>query len=102
MELQWSPRSERELMQLRDFIAQDSPFYARQFIERIIAAVERLPTLPRSGRTVPEAGHNDAIREMILQGYRIIYRIRSESLLEIVTVLHGSRDLERMEPPWSS
>jgi len=101
MELQWSPRAERELTQLRDYIAQDSPFYARQFIERLISSVERLPLLPRSGRPVPEAGHSDTIREIIFQGYRIIYRIRSEALLEVVTVLHGARDIAGMEPlPW--
>ncbi len=53
--------------QLRDYIAQDSPFYARQFTERLVLAVERLATLPRSGRTVPEAGHQDAIREVLYQ-----------------------------------
>ena len=65
MKIEWSPRAERELTQLRDYIAQDSPFYARQFTERLIHTVERLTTLPRSGRTVPEAGHQDAIREVI-------------------------------------
>ncbi len=55
---------------------------------------------PRSGRTVPEAGHKDAIREVIFQGYRIIYRIKDEQLLQIVTVLHGARDLADMESRW--
>jgi toxin ParE1/3/4 len=100
VEIEWSPRSERELTQLRDYIAQDSPFYARQFTERLVRAVERLPLLPRSGRMVPEAGFQDAIREVIFQGYRIIYRIHSEQLLQIVTVVHRARDLANMEPPW--
>lgn len=92
--------AERELTQLRDYIAQDSPFYARQFAERLILALERLTTLPRSGRTVPEAGHQDAIREVLYQGYRLIYRIRDDQqLVQIVTVLHGARDLAHMTPP---
>ena len=49
MRLQWSPRAERELTQLRDYIAQDSTFYARQFTERLIVAVERLTLTPRIG-----------------------------------------------------
>jgi addiction module RelE/StbE family toxin len=89
MKIEWSPRAERELTQLRDYIAQDSPFYARQFTERLILAVERLTTMPRSGRMVPEAGHQDAIREVIFQGYRIVYRIKDEQLLQIVTLLHS-------------
>jgi plasmid stabilization system protein ParE len=55
----------------------------------LIQAVERLTTMPRSGRMVPEAGHQDAIREVIFQGYRIVYRIQDEQLLQIVTVLHS-------------
>ncbi|HEY1888826.1 MAG TPA: type II toxin-antitoxin system RelE/ParE family toxin [Steroidobacteraceae bacterium] len=103
MKIEWSPRAERELTQLRDYIAQDSPFYARQFTERLILALERLATLPRSGRTVPEAGHQDAIREVLYQGYRLIYRIRDDQqLVQIVTVLHGARDLAHMAPPWQA
>ncbi len=100
MKIEWSPRAERELTQLRDYIAQDSPFYARQFTERLIHAVERLTSMPRSGRTVPEAGHQDAIREVVFRSYRIIYRIHDEQLLQIVTVFHGAQDLTGMEPPW--
>lgn len=32
------------------------------------------------------------IREVIYQGYRIVYRLRPDTI-EIVTVVHGSRDL---------
>ena len=52
MKIEWSPRAERELTQLRDYIAQDSPIYVCQFIERLVLAIERLACLPRSGRTV--------------------------------------------------
>lgn len=101
MKVEWSPRAERELTQLRDYIAQDSPFYARQFTERLVFAVERLVILPRSGRTVPEAGHQDAIREVLFRGYRVIYRVLdARELVQIITVLHGARDLAHMEPPW--
>jgi len=75
------------------------PFYARQFTERLVQAVERLPSMPRSGRMVPEAGFQDTIREVIYRGYRLIYRIHSEQLLQIVTVVHGARDLNHMTPP---
>jgi len=92
VKIEWSPRAERELTQLRDYIAQDSPFYARQFTERLLLAVERLALLPHSGRTVPEAGHQDTIREVLYQGYRLIYRIfEAQQLVQIVTVLHSAR-----------
>jgi toxin ParE1/3/4 len=100
MQLQWSPRAERELTQIRDYIAQDSQFYARQFTERLILAIERLPPTPRIGRMVPEAGHVDEIRELIFHGYRVIYRIEeSQQLLQIITIVHGARDLPGITPP---
>lgn len=100
MRLEWSPRAERELTQIRDYIAQDSPFYARQFTERLVMTVEQLPLVPRQGRPVPEAGYQDHIRELLFQGYRVIYRLRDADCLQIVTVLHGARDLAAMPPPW--
>ena len=82
MNIEWAPRAVDELAQLlRDYIAQAAPFYARQFTERLVLAVERLATLPHSGRTVPEAGHHDAIRDVLYQGYRLIYRILDDQQL---------------------
>ena len=92
MNIEWAPRAVDELAQLRDYIAQDSPFYARQFTERLVLAVERLATLPRSGRIVPEAGHQDAIREVLYHGYRLIYRILDDQQLV-------PEALSRMSPP---
>jgi len=101
MKIEWSPRAEREMTQIKRYIGQDSPFYARQFIERLMTAAEKLPEFPRRGRLVPEAGYQESIREIIFQGYRIIYRIYSDELLQIITVLHGAQDLESMQPlPW--
>lgn len=49
---------------------------------------------------MPEA-KNPAIREVIYQGYRIIYRLHAD-LIEIVMVVHGSRDLSNPgNQPWN-
>ncbi|HSP61492.1 MAG TPA: type II toxin-antitoxin system RelE/ParE family toxin [Pyrinomonadaceae bacterium] len=40
------------------------------------------------------------IRELLYQNYRIIYRIRGD-FIEILTVIHGRRDLGSFKPaPW--
>jgi plasmid stabilization system protein ParE len=84
---------------IRDYIAKDSPFYARRFIERFFDHAEKLNDFPKMGRLVPEADDRDDIRELIYQGYRIIYLLSSE-LAEIITVVHGSQDLSRQNKPW--
>ena len=91
MKLEWSQRAALDVKHLRDYIALDSTLYAYRFIERLLQSVERLTMFPASGRKVQEA-HDDAIREVIYQGYRVIYRIEAD-LVQIVTVVHGSRDL---------
>ena len=88
---------------IRDYIAKDAPFYADQFIDKLMAATDKLADFPDIGRQVPEVENGDGnIRELIFHSYRIIYRINQleESVL-IITVLHGSRDITQWEPkPW--
>ena len=55
-------------------------------------AVDRLEQFPLSGRSVPEAD-NEAVREVIFQRYRIIYWIVSDARIDIIGLVHSSRDL---------
>ena len=99
MRVIWSQRALLDIEHIRDYIAQDSPVYAQPFIERLLHSTRRLPQFPRSGRAMPES-ENISIREVIYQGYRIIYRLRSDTI-EIVMVVHGSRNLAGQdEKPW--
>jgi len=53
------------------------------------------------GRLVPEADRYD-VRELILEGYRVIYRTRTRRV-QILAVLHGSCDLAAGDAkPWRS
>ncbi len=100
MKIEWSIRSRTDLRELKNYISQDSPHYARRFIARIIDNVEKLVDFPDIGRKVPEAEDRDDVRELIFQGYRIIY-LYQDDFIYIVTVMHGSRDLSGMEDkPW--
>jgi toxin ParE1/3/4 len=85
----WSPRSLRDLEAIRDYIAQDSPYYADLTVRRIFAAVERLSKFPQSGRVVPELRRVD-VREVIIGSFRVVYRVRADTI-EVVTVFHSAR-----------
>jgi len=99
MTIRWSARALSDIRELQKYIAKDSPYYARQFIGKIFGAVEKLVDYPKIGRQVPEADRDD-IRELIFQGYRIIYTIQRD-FVYVVTVVHGSRDLTRTDiKPW--
>ncbi len=98
--IEWSLRARTDILDLKDYIAKDSPYYARCFTERIVASVEKLETFPKLGRHVPEAEGRDDVRELIYQGYRIIYRTLPDRV-QILTIVHGSRNLVIREvKPW--
>ena len=95
MKVIWSQRALQDVEHIRDYIAKDSPVYAQPFIERLLHATRHLSQFPQSGRAMPEA-NNSNIREVIYQGYRIIYRVTAEAI-EIVMVVHGRRNLQNSD-----
>lgn len=101
MEIEWSQVAFDDVLAIRDYIALDSPFYADQFIDKLMAATQKLADHPGIGRLVPEAD-NPEIRELIFHSYRIMYLLKQDNKqILIVTVVHGSRDVEGQEPkPW--
>ncbi len=97
MKLIWTDPCLEDLRSIRDHIARDSEHYAADFVEEVILSVERLVRFPRIGRVVPEA-QDENIRELVYQKYRIIYRLAGERI-EILTVVHGSRELTGVQTP---
>ena len=99
MKIEWAEPAELDLGDIYAYIARDVPVYAEQLIDRIIHTAYLLQEQPLMGREVPEAERKD-VRELIFQNYRIIYLVKPGHLY-IVAVVHGSRDLTRMESkPW--
>ena len=92
----WTELSVSELKEIFDYIAIDSKRYARNQIERIKSKTLILKTLPEIGRMVPEL-ENPEIRELIEGNYRIVYRIKSQNIAEILTIHHSSRDFSSRE-----
>jgi addiction module RelE/StbE family toxin len=100
MRIEWSQVALADIEDLYDYIARDVPFYAEQFVGRVMESVERLAEHPRLGRRVPEAQDRDDIRELTFHDYRILYLVHAEGVF-ILTVIHGSRDLGgRTVKPW--
>ena len=101
MKIEWTDPAVSDLAAIRDYIALDSEENAIRFIGRLLDSVERISVFPQMGRRVPEAG-DERLREIIFSGYRIVYRLSPE-LIQIIAVLHGSRDLSGMVPkPWEA
>ncbi len=61
-----SPSSLSDLDAIAEFIARDSAHYAGLYVQSIVAYVEKLKDLPRTGRLVPEYGRED-LREFLFE-----------------------------------
>jgi len=88
----WSPEALDDVEAIAEYIERDSPAYARAVVQKILASIRKLVTFPQSGRVVPELD-DDAIREVFVYSYRVIYRVRDQRVL-VAAVVHGKRMLE--------
>ena len=91
----WTQRSLNDLKSIAEYISQDSVKYASLTIERIIDVTKYLEINPRIGRMLPEIGMDDKIREIIFGNYRIIYKISTIEIVNILTVHHSAKRLRQ-------
>ena len=90
-DLTWTEKAVASLEDIHDYIAGDSPAYARHQITNILKGVERLKLFPDSGRHIPEFPHLPH-REIIVNALRVIYRYESgDKRIFIINVIHGHR-----------
>jgi len=89
--IKWTVNAINDVEQIGKFIERDSLHYARLTVSKLYEAVDRLIKFPESGRKVPEVD-DAALREVTIDGYRIIYRL-TKSTIYVLTVVHGRQDL---------
>lgn len=89
--LRWTEHAIAQLAALAEFISLDSPVYAEQVVDRVVARFERARRHPASGRMVPEFGRED-VRELIDGPYRLVYRVRQDAV-EVLSILHGRQQV---------
>jgi toxin ParE1/3/4 len=88
--VKWSIPARNDLRQIYEYIAQDSPIYAKNAVRNIVEKSMNLEAFPRMGRMVPEISDQN-IREIFIYAYRLIYKISPDDI-EILTIIHGKRD----------
>ena len=86
MRVHWTDNAIAHLVDIYEYIAHDSPIYAKRVIDIITRRSEQIAIFPMSGRSVPEYEADD-IREIIQNPYRIIYRIKPDQI-DVLAVIH--------------
>jgi toxin ParE1/3/4 len=85
-----SDPARQDLDDIWDYIAEDNPEAADRWIDQLAERFLLLGEHPRVGRLRPELAEH--LRSFPVGRYIIFYRARTDSV-DIVRVLHGSRDL---------
>jgi toxin ParE1/3/4 len=96
MRVVWTRNAILDLVSIEQSIALDNPPAGAAMVEKLLARSERLSDHPESGRVVPEF-QNDAIRELVVNRYRLVYHIAPDDI-QILTVFEGHRLMPIAEP----
>lgn len=92
----WTDLATSELKDIYDFISQDSKLYAKRQVLKIRNKTNVLKSSKYIGKVVEEIGI-PIVREIVEGHYRIIYQIKSETEIAILTIHHSARDLTKRE-----
>ena len=87
--LRWSKRAEADLVGIDEYISADDPVAAARWIDKLTERARKAALLPYSGRVVPEF-KMEALREVLVRTYRIVYRIQRNEV-QVITVFEGHR-----------
>jgi toxin ParE1/3/4 len=87
--VEWTAPARHHLRAIHDYIARDSPIYARRMLARIVARSEQISQFPESGHVVREYPRGD-VREVFEDPYRIMYRIKKD-IIHVIAVVHSAR-----------
>lgn len=77
--LTWTINAKNDLHEIFAYIAFDSKYYAKAFVDKIRNIAKKLKSFPGLGRIVPEYNIVN-IRELIFQNYRIIYKLSGSTI----------------------
>ena len=88
----WSPKALDDIDAIAAYIARDSVSYAAAVVQRIIEVPRKLGDNPLLGNVVQEFG-DETIREQFAYTYRILYRVKDETVT-VTAVVHGKRLLK--------
>ena len=85
-----APLARDDLIEIADYIAQDSPANAVTWIATLEQAIHSLASMP--GRFAQRDDLRPGHRVLSIGNYLIFYRIIGSDV-EVVRVLHGARDI---------
>ncbi len=92
MQLKINPQVYEDLLEIKNYIAEDSEEQSTKVVRSILEAMERLLIFPQSGNKLSNKLHFAVkYRYVIVFSYGIIYYVERDSVI-VTNVLHLARD----------
>lgn len=93
--VEWSQQASKDLLNIIDYISQDSTDAAVSIFQKIRFKCETLKHTPERGRVIPELKEYGifSYHELIVKPWRIIYRM-SDKKVYILAVIDSRRNIE--------
>ena len=95
MTLEFSPRAVADLQEILEFVARQNPQAAVRLVDRLEETCRGLVTMPAVGTR-----RNDlapGIRALSHGNYVVYFVAQTETILRIVRVLHGARNVQPID-----
>ena len=93
MTVEWSPTALAEANRAVDYIAQDRPQAASDWLSTLLERVQQLTAFPESGPNLTEHGRPD-LRVIHHSPYRLIYRVDVDRVV-ILLIRHGRQEFNK-------
>ncbi|RLA06277.1 MAG: hypothetical protein DRQ51_09865 [Gammaproteobacteria bacterium] len=87
----YTKQSLKHLQQIKEFISKNNPQNANNFLLKIKQQIELLVEFPQIGKVNLTMNHEN-IRDYVVQGYKIIYKINDNNILIIAVYKNTNFD----------
>jgi toxin ParE1/3/4 len=93
MRPRFSPTARRDLRQILDYITQDKPIAAAEWVAKIEERCWQLAQFPYTGTACPDLLPNLRCASV---GAYVIFFLPQNDGIKVVRVVHGARDVNRL------
>lgn len=93
MKAQYSPEAIDDLVRLREFIAEKSPYAAKHVAQKLLSGIEKLKDFPEIGLSVQRSPEPEKIRDLFITNYTVRYLISQEAIF--ILRVWRSKEIEK-------
>ena len=91
--VRWAYAARADLLEALEYIVEESPQAAFDFLRQVEEAASSLGDFPERGTRVRELVAT-RLRQLVVGRYRLIYRVEPDAV-GIARLIHGARDFRR-------